>query len=43
VWLLLMSRFFQRGGVWVLMQSVLLAAVILLAAFYSIGNNPLSG
>lgn len=29
-----MSRFFQRGGVWVLMQSVLLAAVILLAAFY---------
>jgi protein-S-isoprenylcysteine O-methyltransferase Ste14 len=29
-----MSRFFQRGGVWVLLQSMLLAAVILLAVFY---------
>jgi protein-S-isoprenylcysteine O-methyltransferase Ste14 len=29
-----MRLFFHRGGVWVLMQSVLLATVILLAAFF---------
>jgi protein-S-isoprenylcysteine O-methyltransferase Ste14 len=28
-----MNHFFQRGGVWVLMQSMLLATVILLAVF----------
>ena len=33
-----MNRFFQRGGVWVLMQSFLLAAVILLAVFYRGGG-----
>lgn len=33
-----MSRFFQRGGVWVLMQSVLLATEILLAAFFRGGG-----
>jgi protein-S-isoprenylcysteine O-methyltransferase Ste14 len=33
-----MSRFFQRGGVWVLMQSMLLALVILLAAFFRGGG-----
>jgi protein-S-isoprenylcysteine O-methyltransferase Ste14 len=33
-----MSRFVQRGGVWVLMQSVLLATVILLAAFFRGGG-----
>jgi protein-S-isoprenylcysteine O-methyltransferase Ste14 len=33
-----MSRFFQRGGIWVLTQSVLLAAVILLAVFYRGGG-----
>ena len=33
-----MSRFFQRGGVWVLVQSILLAAVILLAVFYRGGG-----
>jgi protein-S-isoprenylcysteine O-methyltransferase Ste14 len=33
-----MSRFFQRGGVWVLLQSILLAAVILLAVFFRGGG-----
>jgi protein-S-isoprenylcysteine O-methyltransferase Ste14 len=37
-----MNRFFQRGGVWVLMQSMLLAAVVLLAVFCrGAGSQPL--
>jgi protein-S-isoprenylcysteine O-methyltransferase Ste14 len=33
-----MNRFFQRGGVWVLLQSILLASVILLAVFFRGGG-----
>jgi hypothetical protein len=29
-----MNHFFQRGGVWVLLQNTLLAAVILMAVFF---------
>ena len=36
-----MNNFFQRGGFWVLMQGGLLAAVILLTAFFRSRGFPL--
>lgn len=36
-----MNRFFQRGGIWVLMQSALLAAVILLTWFFRSHGFPM--